>query len=115
MPLTAPADLELSPFVCFLPFVVAEEVAEASCISSRTRRNKAGKVRTSPDRRRVRACDWIAVGQSAPLELRVWRRRSWILEVVSWDGGGGGSRDWGIERVVEQGREGGRQKTYFVT
>lgn len=83
MPLTAAAGLELSPFVCFLPFVAAEEVAEASWMSSRTRRSKAGKVRTSPDRRRVRAWDWIAVGQSAPLELRLWRRRSWILTKVS--------------------------------
>lgn len=95
--MTAPAGLELSPLVCFLPFVVAEEVAEASWISSRTRRSKAGKVRTWPDRRRVRACDWIAVGQSAPLELRVWRRRSWILEFVSL-GGVVNAGDWEVGR-----------------
>lgn len=80
-----------APFVFLvspLPFVVAEDLPFAldddvdgwpSRTSSRTRRRRAGKVVTSPERRRVRAWFWMAVGQLEEFELRAWRRASWIL------------------------------------
>lgn len=85
---------EEAPFVFLvspLPFVVADDLPFAldvddddvdgwpSRTSSRTRRRRAGKVVTSPERRRVRAWFWMAVGQLEELELRAWRRASWIL------------------------------------
>lgn len=74
-----------------LPFVAVEDLPLAldvdgdvegwlSRTSSRTRRRSAGKVVTSPERRRSRAWFWTAVGQLEELELRAWRRASWILE-----------------------------------
>lgn len=72
-----------SPLVAAgLPFVLGLR-AESWRTSSRTRRRSAGKVVTSPERRRARAWDWMVVGQLAESELRAWRRASWILGVES--------------------------------
>jgi hypothetical protein len=40
---------------------------------------RAGKEVTSPERRRDRAWDWMAVGQFVGWAWRAWRRWSWIL------------------------------------
>lgn len=70
----------LTPFVA-LPLGLAPAV-EPSATSSSTRRSRFGKVVTSPERRRSRACDWIAAGQSDEWALRAWRMASWILETA---------------------------------
>jgi hypothetical protein len=82
---------ELAPLVFLLsplPFVVADDLPFAldveaggwpSRTSSRTRLRRAGNVVTSPERRRAKAWFWMAVGQLEELELRAWRRASWIL------------------------------------
>lgn len=80
----AAAAEDASPLVAVvegLPLVLDETGlrAESWRTSSRTRRRRAGKVVTSPERRRARAWDWMAVGQLAESELRAWRRASWIL------------------------------------
>ena len=53
--------------------------AESWRTSSRTRLRRAGKVTTSPERRRDSACDWIVVGQFVECEFRACRRASCIL------------------------------------
>lgn len=63
-----------------LPFALEVEEGWPSRTSSRTRRRRAGYVLTSPERSRARAWFWMVVGQLEELELRAWRRASWILD-----------------------------------
>ena len=71
------------PFVAVddLPFALDVDDVDGwlSRTSSSTRRRSAGKVVTSPERRRFRAWFCTAVGQLEELEFRAWRRASWIL------------------------------------
>jgi hypothetical protein len=69
-----------------LPFVVVVvplgEKVVSWRTSSRTRRRRAGKEVTSPERRRERAWVCTAVGQLDLCECSAWRRLSWILFLV---------------------------------
>lgn len=82
--------VSLLPFVVAaddLPFALDVEGGWPSRTSSRTRRRRAGYVVISPERRRARAWFWMVVGQLEELELRAWRRASWILNrqrLVVW-------------------------------
>lgn len=78
VPFVAEPSVPISP----LDEVKEEEAAVAvSCRTSwRTRLMRAGKVLTSPLRRRERAWSCMAVGQFELCESRLCRRRSWILQ-----------------------------------
>ncbi len=78
--LPLPLPLLLLLLVLVVVLVPASEPVPASCrMSSMTRRTRAGKDETLPERRREWACVWTFVGQLEGWAFRVWRRCSWIL------------------------------------